>query len=267
MPMNQFQIIKKLLVFCVLLTMCSNTGNACSCSLPSFCTILEFGSNQAVFKGRVLEVNYPDTYYRSVIVEVITEFSENPELTDTIELIGGYNTAGCEMSLGLFNEGDIKYMAINKSNTNLIDLSTIPPANENYWRHSTNSCETIVLDIVDDRVEGFISKEFSYYPSDLFDEKIKGCNLTGEDIAEGSCADFFLYPNPIIGQEIFIEDRTIVSALESIRIFTPDGKLIFEEKKGEIARTIELPFIKEKLVIVEVICGEERIIQKMVVMH
>ena len=193
----------------------------------------------------------------------MTKFSDAVDITDTIELVGGANTAGCESYLSFLHPGEIKYIALNNTGFNVINIEAVPSVNENYWRHSPMQCFFTVLDIADEQVKGFISQKFSHYPLEKFEERLTGCNFTTEEIEEIYCPEFRLSPNPMKGEYLYVNSATDASLIKSMRIFSLSGELIFEQKDVAFTRNIRIPSIHEKLIIVEVICGEERIIQKL----
>lgn len=235
---------------------------SCSCFETSFCDILSDGTDQVVFKGKVLDITYPSDRYKSVTIEVIKLFSNQISVTDTIELIGGKNESSCENYLSEFNVGETRYVALNYTSGNIINLSTVATANPNFWRHSPNLCSINILDTKEDKVEGYINNEFTSYPIGLFEEKLFNCDFSFEDIEDCFCPNISLYPNPVTSGALYISDRSTLSVIKSIRIFTPNGKLILDLSRDEISSTIELPIIHEKLILVEITCGKERIIEK-----
>ena len=257
------QLHFRLLVLILIAFLCGNTKlKACSCSLADFCNVLENGIDQVVFKGRTIAIDYPNDQYKIVTVEILENFSDQVDISDTIELIGGMNSAGCETYLHAFKPGEIIYAAMNFTSDNIINLDQVPASGSNYWRHAPSYCNLTLLRVEGNRIMGDISDDFSNYPASRFDEKIRGCSLSVQDIEETYCPEFQLASNPYSGDYLRIFDNGSVPALKSLRIFTLSGQLVFELDQDEISEYILLPFIQEKLLIVEVMCGEERIVQK-----
>ncbi|MDF1699048.1 MAG: T9SS type A sorting domain-containing protein [Saprospiraceae bacterium] len=253
---------KLILLFIAMLT--SQISIACSCHNGfTICSLFEKEIDFVLVKVKVIEVVEHAGYDHSIFLEVEKNLRPEFALTDTIELVGGI-TAACHSTFKYLQPGEIRYMAINQPNNNVIDLNTIPVSSDTYWRHAPFLCGITVFNEVDDLIVGPISDDIRSYPKDIFDRDAENCQFKPSELGEKFCPTITIYPNPIIDNYIYFEDIG-TNLINNVTIFTTNGQLVVQHEGPLEELELRLPEIDENLIIMEYYCGTTKHIEKLYV--
>jgi len=239
---------------------------SCSCSSTSFCSIMNNVEETVVFKGETLKLKDHNNGFHSAVIKVLLKIKGEAILTDTIELFGGDNQAGCEVNLHL-NIGDINFFAMIITGISTIDINQFEFENDLFWVSDTNSCWFKKLNIERNFVTGPISDKFDRYPLELFERDLVECSFSVEDLQKYLCPDFKVFPNPV-KNNIFLSNTDNSRLIDELKIYSTTGELLLVANSNQILnRNIPLPNLDERLVILEITCGEERILQKLIILQ
>ena len=256
--------LKKLVVIILLGTVIHGNTSACSCSnILNLCFILEEAENPLVFKGKVVDrLNYENDYH-SILIEVVREFTDTNILTDTVEILGGSNSAACEKSFGQMQIGKTYYLGIINPQWNIFNIDQFPGFGENNWRYAPNLCNSIILEIRNESVYGQINEKFSLYPVDVFEKRILNCDYRLSDILDYQCNDNKISIRSVRFNRITFENFGAPSQISDISIYTIQGELVYHQKEYD-GRSIEFDFgkIPNGILIIEYYCGGIRKAEK-----
>ena len=243
-----------------------NSLISCSCSYLSFCGAMRAAEESVVFKGETIKVKHHYNGYHSAVIKVLTKINGEQLLTDTIELFGGIHDGGCEVKLNL-EVGDVNYYAFIALTGTTIDITQFEHESENYWVSDVNLCLYSRLTIDGEFVRGRVSKEFDSYPLESFENDLVDCSFSIKAFQEYLCPDFTIYPNPV-KNNLFLKSTDDSRLIDELKIYSTSGQLLFEADPNQILdRNISLSNFDENLVILEIKCGEEKIVQKIVIVQ
>lgn len=254
----------KTLITILVLVINLSPAFSCSCVSIDFCEAANNYEESLVFKGETIKTIYHGNGYSSAVIKVLTILKGHEVLTDTIELFGGNNGASCEVVLDL-KVGNINYFAIINSNYTTMDISQFNLFDENNFSKAMNLCEYKKLEVKADFVDGYINKSFDKYPLDQFEKDLFNCSFSIETLRNSLCSNYEAYPNPL-KNTLFLRKTGSSELIDGLKIYSTSGKLLYVGQKNELfRRTFNLPNFEERLVILELKCGEERFFQKLVI--
>lgn len=239
--------------------------SACSCSSITFCSAMK-ADEGIIFLGETIKTKEFDDGYHSAVIRVIKKIKGEDVLTDTIELFGGQNGAGCEANLNL-RKGDTYYFALINASPSTIDINQFEMNNENNWSLLTHLCFYKKLSIQGDFVKGCISKEFNRYPLEFFEQDLVDCSFSVDRLKTVLCPNFKIGPNPV-RNTLFLTDPSQRQLIDALNIYSTSGSLLLSADSNEILNgSIEIPNFGQSLIILEITCGEENFFQKIVISY
>jgi len=155
---------------------------------------------------------------------------------------------------------------MQSSNFSPMDINQFEHESENYWAKAIDLCSYKKLEINDQFVSGYISYQFNKYPTELFENALESSNFSLEELRKEICPNFTVYPNPIKDQ-IFLRNTGNPNLIQELKLYSTTGQLLLNADPKQIQYgRITLPYLEEKLVILELKCGEEKLYQKLIVL-
>jgi len=219
------------------------------------------------FKAVVLNNKIYSSDYFAVYLKVIKKYKEEVPITDTIKIFGGPNEASCQLDVRRFVEGDTLLGAVALySNEPVIDPDSLL---ENFLDLDPGACAVRFLKPRNNWISGFIDDKIFEYPLDLFEKAIDDCSFDFDFIQNHYCSsdEFYLSPNPTANSIVELRGNFRYLEIESIKIYSPSGKLLDELSFLKSYAGIEIHSQKfvSGLNLLEINCRGRRIIKKLLV--
>lgn len=243
--------------------------DACSCGAISFCEYYEDYNTVLVFKAKVVgHKNYGIDDYGNdnlaVYLELQKTYIDELGITDTVKLYGSSNEGTCAINVfSRYPLGDTLFTVISgEFETGL--PNNPDAANEDHLEYFPILCNWLGLKVKNGIVKGYLNQDLSEYPLTLFEEGIRDCDFP-EITYTCPENDFTVFPNPSFDGSMTIRGTLHFDTISQIRVFSPNGQLLFEDfnRIGSTTQPLKISNFENGIHILEIMCNGERYYRKL----
>ncbi len=254
----------------------SQVAFACSCEHNYFCDKAlcdEPGFEVAIIRVKIIDkiVYQDENNTNAVYLELIESYKDDVGVGNFIKLYGDNQTADCSIDTrgySLFSEY-ILTIGIRTDQYEIGEYFENPiPDDASYWEFAPSSCHFATLRIENGTAIGSIKSGIPSYPLEQFGDRVENCDFNFAELNEYRCADddYIVYPNPSFDGNITIRNNYKRLLLKEINVFDINGRLIMKQPYiEEYADIKKLKIIHKGLFFVEIICGENKYVRRVLV--
>ena len=263
---------KKSLVLILISFLKTSLIISCSCEKLYFCEYLKNDDKKVVFRATVADYKEYSVNNTAVYLYVTEIYRDDVGISNIIKLYGSTQSGDCHMFFrNRFTKGADMFIALGlEYNGNSVGFDFVNPDDpfEDYWEFAPHLCTTVVLSTEADKVNGAVAPSISEYPIDQFIKGLDSCNYNLEDLNKYRCmdTDFIIYPNPSPDGKIQIMNGFNYSAIDKVRIYGLDGKVIYTYDFGfDAFQKTELTIKFSGLYLMEIQCDNNTEFRKFIV--
>jgi hypothetical protein len=271
------KIINTFLKIFVILTITISTASACDCGYFDhyMCKFIKLSTVSLSIKGRILNKKELVSDQTALYVEILTKYKDLRSISDTIVIYGG-SSSNCQVGLSDFGIGDTLIMTMRGGTVNADTaklLYGIDFSKESFFQIIPFLCGTLKLKVKNGVVSGWVtSYDVTYHPIEDFEEKLfTTCDPIKLEAPKEpiNCSEdnINVYPNPLVTNELYFIPRKENFSVSKIKIFSVDGKLIWQYNFEKDATSIWLSkhILNIGLNIIELTCDSERVLKRVIV--